>query len=170
MSKVSSGILLFYRGGEHLKGSLDGGQLEVLLVHPGGPFFKNKDDGSWTIPKGELDPDEDLELAARREFEEELTIKLSLPAIYLEQITQKGGKVVHAYACEAEASLRETILSLDLEKVSSMFELEWPPKSGKKKLFPEIDRATFYSIPEARLKINPAQIPFLERLIHQLKV
>ena len=131
--------------------------LEVLLVHPGGPFFRNKDDGAWTIPKGEADPDEDLLTRAQIEFEEELGIKPSGNWIALGSIKQKGGKTVHAWAIEGD-------LPNDFKLESNTFEIEWPPHSGKLKEFPEIDRAEFFSEEMARRKINPAQVAFLDRI------
>lgn len=159
MAKVSAGILLF-----QVKP-----QLQVLLVHPGGPFFKKKDDGSWSIPKGEIDDGEDAECAARRECKEELGVSLKMESIFLEQITQKGGKQVFAWACECDSELRRQIEEADIEEVCEKFELEWPPRSGKKKIFAEIDKAEFFSYEKARIKINPAQIPFLDRLVLHLK-
>lgn len=131
--------------------------LEVLLVHPGGPFFRNKDDGAWTIPKGEADPDEDLLTRAQIEFEEELGIKPSGNWIALGSIKQKGGKTVHAWAIEGD-------LPNDFKLESNTFEIEWPPHSGKLKEFPETDRAEFFSEEMARRKINPAQVAFLDRI------
>ena len=133
------------------------GALEVLLVHPGGPFFAKKDDGVWTIPKGEAAPGEDLLMRAQIEFEEELGIQPAGDWIPLGWIKQKGGKIVHAWAFEGAL--------LEWFKLkSNMFELEWPPRSGKLKKFPEIDQAVFFSEELARRKINPAQVPFLDRL------
>ncbi|TAL49547.1 NUDIX domain-containing protein [Patescibacteria group bacterium] len=147
--KTSSGILLYRERA---------GELECLLVYPGGPFWKNKDDGAWGIPKGEIEENEDLLEAAKREFEEELGIQLpSETPLPLGSIEQKSGKVVYAWALKAD---------LDLLKVrSNTFTLEWPPKSGKFQEFPEIDRAEFFDVETARRKINPAQIPFLERFL-----
>jgi predicted NUDIX family NTP pyrophosphohydrolase len=133
------------------------GQLEVLLVHPGGPFFQRKDDGTWTNPKGEAAPDEDLLQRAQIEFEEELSIRPHGKWIELGSIKQKGGKTVHAWAFEGD-------LPESFKLKSNMFEMEWPPRSGKRSKFPEIDRAEFFSDEGARRKINPAQVPFLDRL------
>ena len=108
-------------------------EIEVLLVHPGGPFWRNKDLGAWSIPKGEYGDDEDAEIAARREFAEELGLELSVPLIALGQVKQRGGKIVTAFAAE-----------LDVEVTgirSNTFEIEWPPRSGKRQSFPEVDRA-----------------------------
>ena len=132
-------------------------QIEALLVHPGGPFWRNKDDGAWTIPKGEIQPGEDLLARAQREFEEEVGIKPSGNWIPLGSITQKGGKTVHAWAFEGN-------LPESFELKSNTFEIEWPPRSGKFNNFPEIDRAEFFPEELARRKINPAQIPFFDRL------
>jgi len=137
--------------------------IDVLLVHPGGPFFRNKDFGAWTIPKGEAAEGEDLRTRAALEFQEELGI--APPAddtwIHLGSIKQKGGKIVHAWAAEAELPDNFTL-------VSNTFELEWPPRSGRTQPFPEIDRAEFFSWEMAVKKINPAQVAFLERLSEAL--
>lgn len=133
------------------------GELEVLLVHPGGPFFRNKDAGAWTIPKGEAGDGEDLLTRARIEFQEELGFAPSGKWIELGSVKQKGGKTVHAWAFEGN-------LPEHFQLVSNTFEMEWPPRSGRTQGFPEIDRAEFFSIEEARQKINAAQITFLERL------
>ena len=131
--------------------------LDVLLVHPGGPFFQRKDDGAWTIPKGEVDLGEDLLTRAQIEFGEEIGIKPSGNWIPLGSIKQKGGKVVHAWAFEGD-------LPESFKLKSNTFEMEWPPRSEKLKEFPEIDRAEFFAEAVARQKINPAQTPFLDRL------
>lgn len=148
-SRVSAGLLTFRKKGD---------SLEVLLVHPGGPFFRNKDDGAWTIPKGEAGEGEDLLSRARTEFAEELGIEPpSGKLIELGSVKQKGGKVVHAWAVEGD-------LPDDFKVSCNTFELEWPPRSGKRQRFPEVDRAQFFPIDQARVKINPAQIEFLDRL------
>ena len=131
--------------------------LEVLLVHPGGPFWKNKDDGAWSIPKGEATPSEDLLDRARIEFEEELGIKPSGECIPLGSIQQRAGKTVHAWAFEGD-------LPDSFEPRSNTFAMEWPPRSGKIQSFPEIDRAEFFSEEIARHKINAALAAFLDRL------
>ena len=131
--------------------------MEVLLVHPGGPFFARKDDGAWTIPKGEAAPGEDLLTHAQIEFEEELGLKPQGEWIQLGSIKQKGGKTVYAWAFEGD--LPETF-----QLRSNTFEMEWPPHSGKLKEFPEIDRAEFFAEEVAGRKINPAQVAFLDRL------
>jgi len=137
-------------------------RLEVLLVHPGGPFFRHKDDGVWTIPKGLPEPDEPLEATAAREFEEEIGLPPPAgPQFPLGQVRQRGGKIVCAFA--APGSLPE-----GFEPKSNLFEMEWPPRSGRRQRFPEIDRAAFFSFEEARLKMNPAQVAFLDRLLEHL--
>jgi predicted NUDIX family NTP pyrophosphohydrolase len=133
------------------------GEFEVLLVHPGGPFFRNKDDGAWTIPKGEVGEGEDLLARARIEFQEELGFAPSGSWIELGSVKQKGGKTVHAWAFEGD-------LPDHFKLASNSFEMEWPPRSGSTQTFPEIDRAEFFSSEDARKKINAAQIAFLERL------
>jgi len=131
--------------------------LEVLLGHLGGPFWKKKDEGAWTIPKGHLEPDEELFDAALREFQEEAGIPVSGKFLPLGQAKTKSGKVIHAWAfrCD-EKSVTPAC--------STTFRQEWPPRSGKFQDFPEIDRFSFFALDEARLKINAAQIPFLQRL------
>jgi predicted NUDIX family NTP pyrophosphohydrolase len=147
-SRISAGLLMFRRRNK---------ELEVLLVHPGGPFFSRKDDGVWTIPKGEAAPGEDLLTRAQIEFEEELGFEPRGGWIELGSIKQKGGKTVHAWAFEGE-------LPESFELKSNLFEMEWPPRSGRRKTFPEIDQALFFSEELARRKINPAQLSFLDRL------
>ena len=135
------------------------GGLEVFLVHPGGPFFARKDEGSWTIPKGLTEENEDYLATALREFKEETGVEIP-PAselIPLGSIKQKGGKTVHAWAVESDLPEGYTC-------VSNTFRCEWPPKSGKFNSFPEIDKAQFFPLAEAKTKINPAQVAFLERL------
>lgn len=135
------------------------GELEFLLAHPGGPFFVRKDDGVWTIPKGEVTPGEDLLTRAQIEFEEEVgCLPENIRAwIELGWIKQKGGKIVHAWAFEGD-------LPESFECKSNLFELEWPPRSGKYEKFPEVDQACFFSDDIARRKLKPAQVPFLDRL------
>ena len=135
--------------------------LEVLLVHPGGPYFQNKDQAAWTIPKGEVTEGEDLLGRARIEFEEELGIPATGNCMELGSAKQKGGKTVHAWAFAGD-------LEDDFKIASNTFEMEWPPRSGKVQRFPEVDRASFFSLEEARRKINVAQTVFLDRLIEQL--
>ena len=130
--------------------------LEVLIVHPGGPLWKNRDVGAWSIPKGEFQEGDDLLQTALREFHEELGTRISGEFIRLEPVKQKGGKLVHAYAVEGD---------LDTEKiVSNTFPLEWPPRSGRTIDVPEVDRAEWCDIPTAREKLNPAQTDFLDQL------
>ena len=137
------------------------GALEVLLVHPGGPFFRNKDDGVWTVPKGEAGPDEDLLSRAQTEFEEELGIRPSGNWLPLGSIKQKGGKTVYAWACEGD-------LPEQFELKSNLFEMEWPPRSGRRQSFPEVDQAAFFTEAVARTKINAAQVQLLDRLLETL--
>ncbi len=133
------------------------GRLEVFLAHPGGPFFRNKDAGYWSIPKGEIEEGEDLLAAARREFKEEVGIDPRGDFLDLGTVQQKGGKVVYAWAFKGDWNETRPVQS-------NTFELEWPPSSGKVQHFPEIDRAAFFTIPAARKKLKEAQHPFLERL------
>ena len=133
------------------------GSFEFLLAHPGGPFWKNKDAGAWTIPKGEVQPGEDLFKRAQIEFEEELGIRASGDFLPLGSITQKGGKTVHAWAFEGD-------LPKDFEVKSNTFQIEFPPRSGNFKQYPEVDRVEFFGDEIARQKMNPAQIPFLDRV------
>ena len=145
-SEVSAGLLPFRRGGE----------LEVLLAHPGGPYWARKDAGTWTIPKGLVDPGEELLAAALREFTEETGFAARGPFVPLSPVKQKSGKTVHAFACEGE---------FDPDKlVCEPFEMEWPPRSGKRKSFPEIDRVGWFPLAEAREKILTYQQPFLDEL------
>ncbi len=145
---VSAGILLFRR---------NSGQVEVLLAHPGGPFWTNKDVGHWTIPKGEVEPGEAWIDVARREFAEETGVDLDVPDDRpLGEITQKSGKTVVAWA--VEGALEPALAH------SNTFSLEWPPRSGRFGDFPEIDRVEWFDAAEARRRIKPAQVPFIERL------
>jgi predicted NUDIX family NTP pyrophosphohydrolase len=152
MAKRSAGILLHRRGP-------DGP--EVLLVHPGGPFFAKRDAGAWSIPKGEYDDGEDAQAAALREFAEETGTLLPEGELAdLGEISQRGGKRVRAWAAEGD---------LDADAiVSNTFPLEWPPRSGQIQQFPEVDRAGWFALPEARERILAAQQPLLERLAEQL--
>ena len=135
-----------------------GDRLEVLIAHPGGPLFRKKDEGVWTIPKGEIDSGEDLLRRARIEFEEEVGISAeSTDWIDLGWIKQKGGKTVYAWAFEGD-------LPDGFQCRSNMFEMEWPPRSGKMQNFPEVDKACFFSLEDARRKLKEAQTPFLDRL------
>ena len=127
---------------------------EVFLVHPGGPFWKNKDAGAWSIPKGEIDLEEDPLAAALREFEEETGIKLEGAFIQLTPVKQKAGKIIEAWMVETD---------LDAGKIiSNEFTMEWPPRSGLMKRFPEVDKASWFSLEEASRKINPGQLPFID--------
>ena len=137
-------------------------ELEVLLAHPGGPFFARKDDGVWTIPKGEATPGEDLLTRAQIEFEEEVGFRPHGEWIELGSIKQKGGKIVHAWAFEGD-------LPESFECKSNLFEMEWPPRSGRRKKFPEVDQACFFSEEVARRKIKPAQTLLLDRLRAAIK-
>jgi predicted NUDIX family NTP pyrophosphohydrolase len=150
MPASSAGILLYRRRG---------GRLEVLLVHPGGPFWARRDQGAWSIPKGEYDVGEDPLAASRREFAEELGAEPPEgPVDDLGEIRQKGGKRVRAWALEGD---------LDAEAIeSNTFELEWPPRSGRMIEVPEVDRAEWFPLEDAREKINPAQAELLDRLAH----
>jgi predicted NUDIX family NTP pyrophosphohydrolase len=144
--QVSYGLLMFVRERD---------DLFVLLVHPGGPYWRNRDDGAWSIPKGLAD-DEDGLATARREFFEETGLTPTAPFIELKAIKQKGGKLVHCWAFEGE---RKPIAIGD-----STFEIEWPPRSGKMARFPEVDRAEFFTLDDARKKILASQIGFLDQL------
>lgn len=151
MAITSAGILMYH---------LRDGVLEVLLVHPGGPFWRNKDAGAWSIPKGEVDQDEDTEAAARREFEEELGTRPDGILHPLGEVRQRSGKRVCAFALEGD---------LDASAAhSNTFEMEWPPRSGRMGTFPEVDRAEWFDLDTARLKLNPGQAPLLDRLLSLL--
>jgi predicted NUDIX family NTP pyrophosphohydrolase len=147
MAKVSAGLLM-YRIRE--------GGLQVLLAHPGGPYFRNKDEGAWSIPKGEAEPGEDLLDVARREFEEEIGVAPTGPFIPLTPVKQQGGKLVHAWAFAGDCDPSAI--------VSNTFKVEWPSKSGRWLEFPEIDRAEFFELGEARRKVNVGQVPLIEEL------
>ena len=147
MPRISAGLLMY---------RIKEGTIEVLLAHPGGPFFHNKDDGVWSIPKGEPNADEDLLLTAQREFEEETGVKPTAQFLPLRPIQQKGGKTVYAWAFEGDcdpAAVR-----------SNTFTMEWPPKSGRQTEFPEIDRAEFFDLAEARKKIKAGQESLIDEL------
>jgi predicted NUDIX family NTP pyrophosphohydrolase len=151
MPKTSAGILLYRRKDDELR---------VFLVHPGGPFFAKKDEGAWSVPKGELDEGEDALAAGRREFEEETGCAPEGTFIQLSPITQKGGKIVLAWAVEGDC---------DADAIrSNTFALEWPPKSGKVRDFPEVDRAEWFTVDEAKKKINPAQAALVDELVSKL--
>lgn len=149
MPSRSAGLLMYRRGPVGL---------EVFLAHPGGPFFAKKDLGSWTIPKGVVNEDEDELSAAQREFQEETGLRSTPPFLALGQIRQRSGKEVICWAFEAPPGLDTSIIQ------SNTFTMEWPPGSGRMGEFPEVDRASFFSIPEARSRLMAAQVPFLERL------
>lgn len=144
---VSAGLLLFRR--TH-------GALEVFLAHPGGPFWKNRDAGAWTIPKGEVDEGEEPLATARRELEEETGLTPEGPFIELGTVRQKAGKTVHAWACEGDAD-PETVQS-------NVMRTEWPRGSGKWLTFPEVDRCAWFDPATAREKINPAQVELIDHL------
>jgi predicted NUDIX family NTP pyrophosphohydrolase len=151
MPKVSAGLLCY---------RLEPSGLEVLLVHPGGPFWAKKDDGAWSIPKGEIGPGEDPLEAARREFSEETGQEVAGTFVPLPPIRQAGGKIVHAFAVETD---------LDPSTMrSSRFTMEWPPKSGRQQSFPEVDRARWFSLADARIKILKSQTPLLDELERHL--
>ena len=152
MAKTSAGLLMY---------RFRGGTMEVLLVHPGGPFWRKKDEGAWSVPKGEVESGEELLATARREFHEELGLEAAGNFIPLTPIRQKGGKVVHAWAFEGDcdpAAIR-----------GNTFTMEWPPKSGRAIEFPEVDKAAFFDLEAARRKINPAQAALLDQLDRLLK-
>jgi len=151
MGIQSAGILLYRQ-----KQS----QLQIFLVHPGGPFFKNKDAGAWSIPKGEFLPDEDPLIAAKREFMEETGSSVDGDFVPLNPVKLKSGKIIHAWAVEGD---------IDHENIiSNLFEMEWPPKSGKKQSFPEIDRTAWFDTETAKKKINAAQVGLIEELLLKL--
>lgn len=153
MPRTSAGIALYRR-------AADG--VELFLAHPGGPFWKNKDDGAWTFPKGEHSPDEDALIAARREFREEIGTDVDGEFIDLGVVTQSGGKIVHIFAVEGDcdpSALR-----------SNQFKQVWPPRSGRYVEFPEVDRAGWFSPAEARQKLIVAQREFVDRLLDRLGI
>jgi predicted NUDIX family NTP pyrophosphohydrolase len=144
--QVSAGVLAFRRRPE----------LEVLLAHPGGPFWAKKDAGAWTIPKGLVEPGDELIAAARREFTEETNLVAQGGMIELAPVVQKSGKLVHAFALEADFDISQF--------VSNTFALEWPPKSDRRQSFPEIDRIAYFTLPMAKQKIIAYQRPLLSDL------
>jgi predicted NUDIX family NTP pyrophosphohydrolase len=152
MAGTSSAGLLLYR--------IRHAAIEVLLVHPGGPYWKTKDDAAWSIPKGELLRAEDPLVAARREFFEETGVAIEGDLRALKPLQQSGGKIVHAWAVEGD--LDPTTI------VSNTFDIEWPPRSGRRQSFPEIDRAAWFALPEATRKILRGQVPLLEELAQML--
>ena len=152
MPKHSAGVLLYRRGAA--------GTLEVLLAHPGGPFWARKNEGAWTIPKGEVEQGEDPAAAARREFEEETGGTVEGELVALEPVRQAGGKVVRAFAAMG---------AFDPQALrSAPFSIEWPPRSGQHREFPEVDRVAWFSIEEAQRKINAGQRPLLTQLVRIL--
>jgi predicted NUDIX family NTP pyrophosphohydrolase len=152
MAKKSAGILLY---------RLINGSLEVLLVHPGGPFWVNKDIGAWSVPKGEFEREEEPLTAAIREVKEELGIQVSGQFMELAPAKQKSGKVIYTWALDQD---------IDASNITSnTFELEWPPKTGRTMLIPEVDKAAWFKLEEARIKIIPGQVPILDSLAGQLK-
>jgi predicted NUDIX family NTP pyrophosphohydrolase len=146
--QVSAGLLMFRKNGNNL---------ELFLVHPGGPFWAKKNLGAWSIPKGLVDENEDKLAAAQREFTEETSFVASGPFIDLGMVRLKSGKVIHAWAFEGDYDPSELR--------SNTFAIEWPPRSKRMKEFPEIDQARFFSVAEARQRINQSQVPFIDRLI-----
>ena len=149
--RQSAGILLY---------KMANNALQVLLVHPGGPFWKNKDLGAWSIPKGEFTDNENPLDAAIREFEEETSFKIGGSFVPLKSVKLKSGKVIFGWALEHD---------LDASAITSnKIEIEWPPKSGKKMLIPEVDRAGWFSVEEAVEKINPAQAAFVHELVESV--
>lgn len=152
-AKLSAGLMMYRRSAK---------RFEILLVHPGGPFFAHKDEGAWSIPKGLIEAEEARLAAARREFTEETGIPTPAAGYQsLGEIRQRGGKTVCAWAFEGDCDPRAI--------TSNTFDMEWPPHSGKRQTFPEIDRAAFFSLPAARTKINPAQAAFVDRLVALLR-
>jgi predicted NUDIX family NTP pyrophosphohydrolase len=146
--KISAGILAYRKNQRGL---------EVLLVHPGGPFWRHKDQGAWSIPKGEIDPNEDPERAARREFAEELGPSAPIGALWrLGEVRQRAGKRVIAFAGQSDFD--------PVSLVSNSFEMEWPPRSGRRQAFPEVDRAEWFDIENARTKLLASQVELLDRL------
>jgi predicted NUDIX family NTP pyrophosphohydrolase len=152
MPQRSAGILLYRRG--------DGGSLEVLLVHPGGPFFARRDDGAWSIPKGLYEDGEEPLAAARREFAEEIGCEATGEAIALGEYKQPGGKVIVAFAVEGDCD--------PARLVSNTFAMEWPPRSGKMREFPEVDRAGWFAPAEALTKLLTGQRPIVAALLQRL--
>jgi predicted NUDIX family NTP pyrophosphohydrolase len=149
-SEVSAGILAFRRKRK----------LELLLAHPGGPYWRGRDAGAWSIPKGLVESGDPL-ICAKREFNEETGLTAAGPFVPLTPARQRSGKLVHAFAMEAD---------FDLSGFSSnAFEMEWPPRSGKMQSFPEVDRIAYFTVPTARRKILPGQRPFIEELVRRLR-
>lgn len=150
MAKTSAGLILY---------RMQSGGLEVLLVHPGGPFWSKKDEGAWFVPKGELNVGEEPLAGAKREFEEETGLKPEGEFLALGSVKQKSGKTIVAWAFEGDC---------DPSSIkSNTFSIEWPPKSGRQQEFPEIDRAGFFTVPQAKAKMHPVEYPLVLRL-HEL--
>jgi predicted NUDIX family NTP pyrophosphohydrolase len=149
MPKLSAGLLVYRRNERGL---------DVLLVHPGGPYWAKKDDGAWSIPKGEYEPDEDPLEVALREFEEEIGKRPPDPAaaVSLGELRQRSGKIVSAWTVEGDVDVSDV--------QSNTFEMEWPPRSGRTREFPEVDRAAWFGLEEARRKLLPGQLGFIGRL------
>ncbi len=147
MPRTSAGLLVYRRRDE---------TLEVFLVHPGGPFWQNKDAGAWSIPKGEYSPEEDPLEAAKREFHEETGITVEGPCYQLQPVKQRGGKIVHAWAVEGDFDARQVR--------SNTFAMEWPRGSGKFRQIPEVDRADWFTVETAQEKILAGQAPLLTQL------
>jgi predicted NUDIX family NTP pyrophosphohydrolase len=147
MAKRSAGLAMF---------RVRNGVLEILLVHPGGPFWAKKDEGAWFLPKGEVEDGEDELAAARREFQEETSLKPAGPFIELGTVRQKGGKTIAAWAFEGDCD-PSTVRS-------NTFRMEWPPRSGKQREFPEVDRAAFFTLEAARAKMHPVEFDFFVRV------
>lgn len=154
MAKRSAGLLIYRRSG---------GELRVLLVHPGGPFWAKKDDGAWSIPKGLVGENEDELAAAQRETGEELGVTIQGAFARLGDYKQPGGKIVIAWSVEARAEIDVTTIK------SNSFTMEWPPRSGSMKEFPEVDRAGWFTLAEAEVKILAGQRPMLADLAEQLR-
>jgi predicted NUDIX family NTP pyrophosphohydrolase len=148
--KATAGLLLYRRRGE----------LEVFLVHPGGPLWAKKDIGAWSLPKGEFEEGEEPLQAAKREFAEETGFSVDGEFRLLEPLKQRGGKIVHAWAIEADCDATRAR--------SNLFSMQWPPKSGRIQQFPEVDRAAWFTIPEARRRILPSQSGFIDQLVDAL--
>ena len=158
MPAVSAGILLYRRAGDHL---------EVLLAHPGGPYWARQDHGSWSVPKGVAEGDEPLEAVAAREFSEETGFELrgvvrdgAAALMDLGEVTLKSGKVIRAWAVEGDLDAAQS--------VSNECEIEWPPRSGRMMVIPEIDRVEWFGLDEARRRAHPVQAAFVDRLVMQL--
>ena len=153
MKKVSAGILIYRKIGN---------KIEVLLAHPGGPFWVKEDVGIWSIPKGEVSDGEEVLETSKREFKEETGFITPRNLIELGSVVQKNGKIIYAWAAEGDFDTKKS--------ESNTFKMEWPPKSGKKIDVPEIDRVEYFDVSTAKTKINPAQIELIDRLENILKI